>query len=132
MRSIGQLSHFAIIPNRSQTQYTDTAVVNGTRYYYAVAVRLNSGALSTRVDSVGPRTPYDETDLQVVTIARTPRFPRYAPLYETREITEPSGFGPYLFNVATGLDQGQDENTPRKPPVGSTVTYTATVRKSRH
>jgi hypothetical protein len=122
------MTPIAIIPNRSQTQYTDTAVVNGTRYYYAVAVRLNSGALSTRVDSVGPRTPYDETDLQVVTIARTPRFPRYAPLYETREITEPSGFGPYLFNVATGLDQGQDENTPRKPPVGSTVTYTATVR----
>jgi uncharacterized repeat protein (TIGR01451 family) len=126
--SVVGMTPIAVISNRSQTQYTDATVANGVRYYYAVAVRLSSGALSTRVDSIGPRTPYSETDLQVVSIARTPRFPRYAPVYERRTVTEPSGFGPYVYSIATGLERGQDANTPRKPAIGSTVTYTATVR----
>ncbi len=126
--SVEGMTPIAVIPDRMQTHYVDTSALNGTSYYYAIAVRLTSGALSTQVNSIGPRTPYDETDLQVVSIARTPRFPRYDPLYEVREVTEPSGFGPYIFSVATGLGSGQDENTPRWPAIGSTVTYTATVR----
>ena len=64
----------------------------------------------------------------MVSIARTPRFPRYAPVYTNYTITEPSGFGPYNFSAATSLSNGQDANTQRWPNIGQAVTYTATVR----
>jgi len=69
-----------------------------------------------------------ESDLQVVTIARSPAFPRYLPIYTSYSLSEPSGFGPYVFSAATGLGGGQTGSTPRWPGLGSTVTYTATVR----
>jgi hypothetical protein len=89
---------------------------------------LTGGAETRQVDSVGPRTPRDETDLQIVTISRTPRYPRYDPIYTYYSITEPSGFGPYSFSAATGLGSGQTGATQRFPNVGDTVTYTSTVR----
>ncbi|MFQ5807326.1 MAG: hypothetical protein ACE5I3_12835, partial [Phycisphaerae bacterium] len=110
------------------TEYVDTAAVNGTSYYYAVTAVLGSGYETTQVEAVGPRTPRDETDLQVVSISRAPRYPRYWALYTYYEVTEPSGFGPYVFSAATGLGGGQDESTQRWPQVGDPVTYTATVR----
>ncbi len=68
------------------------------------------------------------TDLQLVCISRTPRFPRYDPIYTYYEITEPSGFGPYIFSAATGLGKGQTQDTQRWFNIGDTVTYTATIR----
>ncbi len=125
--SIQGMTPIAVITNRQQTEYVDTNLTNGVQYHYAVAVRLQGGAVSSEVKSI-PRTPYDETDLQVVSIGRTPRFPRYDPIYTVSEMVEPSGFGPYITSIATGLGRGQDANTPRWPTVGSTVTYIATVR----
>lgn len=122
------MSPIAVITDREQTSYIDTAVVNGVRYYYAVAVRLRNGQFSSRVPSIGPRTPYNETDLQVVSIARLPRYPRYDPIYTYYEITEPSGFGPYIFTSATDLGSGQDANTQRWPHLGEQIAYVATVR----
>jgi hypothetical protein len=110
------------------TEYVDATAVNGTSYYYAVTAVLSDGYETAQVEAVGPRTPRDETDLQVVSISRTPRYPRYWPLYTYYEVTEPSGFGPYGFTAATGLGGGQDENTQRWPEIGDPVTYTATVR----
>ncbi len=71
-----------------------------------------------------------QTDLQVVTVARTPRYERYAPEYSGYTITEPppTSFGPYWFTAATGLGAGQTAGTPRWPAIGQQVTYTATVR----
>ena len=126
-RSVQGMTPIAVITNRLQTEYVDTNLTNGVQYHYAVAVRLQNGALSSEVESIA-RTPYDETDLQVVSIGRTPRFPRYDPIYTVSAIEEPSGFGPYITSIATGLGHGQDANTPRWPAVGSTVTYIATVR----
>lgn len=125
---VSTMTPIGIVSNINQTQYEDLTAENGVAYYYAVALRLSDGTLSSEVESIGPRTPYDETDLQVVSISRTPRYPRYDPLYTYYEITEPSGFGPYIFSAATGLGSGQDENTQRQPQVGDTVVYTATVR----
>ncbi|MCC6661868.1 MAG: hypothetical protein IT437_13390 [Phycisphaerales bacterium] len=69
-----------------------------------------------------------QADLQVVSIARTPRYQRYDPLYTGYQITEPSGFGPYVFSAATGLGSGQTPQTQRWPLAGQAITYTATVR----
>lgn len=68
------------------------------------------------------------SDLQVVTVSRTPRYPRYDPHYSYYTITEPSGFGPYVFSAATGLGSGQTAATQRWPNLGDLVTYTATIR----
>lgn len=86
------------------------------------------GVGSSRATEHGPEAPQGETDLQIVSISRTPKYPRYAPEYTYYEVTEPSGFGPYIFSAATGLGLGQDENTQRWPDIGDTVTYTVTVR----
>ncbi|HUU97043.1 MAG TPA: hypothetical protein VM487_14995 [Phycisphaerae bacterium] len=110
------------------TGYVDEAAVNGVSYYYAVTAVLSDGWETSQVESVGPRTPWDETDLQMVSISRTPRYPRYAPIYTLYEITEPSGFGPYIFTAATGLGEGQDTSTQRWPRFRDPVTYTAVVR----
>ncbi|MEW6249064.1 MAG: PQQ-binding-like beta-propeller repeat protein [Planctomycetota bacterium] len=112
----------------NSTQFVDTTAVNGIRYHYAVTSVSIGGGEGRAVQSTGPRTPRDETDLQVLTISRTPRYPRYLPRYTYYQVTEPSGFGPYIFSAATGLSGGQDPNTPRWPTVGQPVTYTATIR----
>ena len=78
--------------------------------------------------SIGPRKPWDETDLQVVSVARSPQYPRYAAEYTSYQVTDPSGFGPYLISAATSLGDGQTADTQRFPNVGDAVTYTATVR----
>jgi hypothetical protein len=63
-----------------------------------------------------------------MSISRTPLYPRYDVTYAAYQVTEPSGFGPYRINVATGLGSGQDANTQRWPEAGDSVTYTASVR----
>ncbi len=110
------------------TSFLDATAANGTSYFYAVATVAQGGGQSETVHSIGPRTPLDETDLQVVSVSRTPRYPRYAPIYTNYEITEPSGFGSYYFSAATGLGNGQDASTQRWPNLNDPVTYTATVR----
>jgi hypothetical protein len=108
--------------------YWDDTAVNGTHYHYAVTAVMSGGAETTQVESVGPRTPRDETDLQITYISRTPRYPRYWPEYTYYWVTEPSGFGPYLFSAATSLGGGQDASTQRWPNVGDMVTYQAHIR----
>lgn len=112
----------------NNTTFTDNTALNGTHYYYAITAVLTGGAETTSVTPVGPRTPRNETDLQIVDIARTPAYPRYAPLYTGYTMTEPGGFGPYNFSAATGLGNGQTGATKHLPALGETVTYTATVR----
>jgi hypothetical protein len=127
--SIAGMTPIAQISSRTTTRYVDATAVNGQSYYYAVAVRLANGQVSERVRSVGPRTPFNETDLQVVSIARTPRYPRYEPIYDEFTITEPStGFGPYLVTFARRLGSGQTDATQRFPRNGDRVNYTAYVR----
>jgi hypothetical protein len=123
------MTPIAQISSRTATRYVDITAVNGQSYYYAVAVRLANGQVSERVRSVGPRTPFNETDLQVVSIARTPRYPRYEPIYDEFTITEPStGFGPYIVTFARRLGSGQTDATQRFPRNGDRVNYTAYVR----
>jgi len=126
--SIEGMTPLATIPDVATLEYLDETAANGTSYYYAVTSVTAEGIEGEVVDPVGPRTPFDETDLQVVSISRTPRYPRYLPWYQQHEVTEPNGFGPYYCSAAMGLDGGQDENTQRWPALGDPVTYTATVR----
>lgn len=114
--------------DRLAGEFIDETAVNGTAYYYAVAAVTTFGTEEKGVASVGPRTPYDETDLQMVSIRRTPFYPRYCANYTYHEITEPSGFGPYICSAATGLGCGQDEMTQHYPEPNEIMTYTATVR----
>ncbi len=116
------------ISDIGSTSYADTTVLNGTSYHYAVTAVLAGGRQTTEVESVGPRTPRDETDLQLVCIARTPRYPRYCPTYSEYTLAEPSGYGPYWFTAATGLGHGQTGDTQRWPDIGDPVTYSATIR----
>jgi len=116
------------IPDLNNTSWVDSSATNATTYYYAVTAVLTGGFETTEVNAVGPRTPRDETDLQVTCIARTPRYPRYWPLYTGYWVTEPNGFGPYYFTAATGLGGGQTPATQRWPNLGDPVTYVATVR----
>jgi outer membrane protein assembly factor BamB len=118
----------ATVHDRLTTIFDDDRAVNGTRYDYAVTTVAAGGGEITSIASIGPRTPRDETDLQVASLARTPRFPRYDPQYSWYEITEESGYGPYGFSAATGLGSGQDAFTQRWPLIGDPVTWTATVR----
>ncbi|KAA0216289.1 MAG: hypothetical protein EDM82_04785 [Cyanobacteria bacterium CYA] len=110
------------------TSFVDTTAENGVSYFYAVTAVSTGGGEALEVSAIGPHTPFDELDLQVVCVSRTPRFPRYDPLYTYYTITEPGGYGPYSFSAATGLGSGQTGSTQRWPNVGQTVTYTATVR----
>lgn len=126
--SVEGMTPIGTVSEINTTNYLDETAVNGTSYYYAVTTVANGGGEITDVEAVGPRTPRDETDLQVVSISRTPRYPRYAPIYTYYEITEPSGFGPYIFSAATGLGNGQTAETQRWPEINDPVTYTATVR----
>ncbi len=126
--SVEGMTPIATVAGADPNEYLDGTAVNGTSYHYAVTSVLGGGGEVKTVSSVGPRTPYDETDLQVVSVSRTPRYPRYDVQYTWYEVTDPNGFGPYGFGAATGLGGGQDENTQRWPDVGDPVTYTATVR----
>jgi hypothetical protein len=126
--SLAGLTALATVTNRLATGFLDSTATNGVRYYYAVTTSSLGGRESGLGLSLGPFTPYDETDLQVVCVSRTPRFPRYDAVYTYFELTEPSGFGPYGFSSATGLGSGQTANTARWPNLGDAVTYTATVR----
>lgn len=126
--SLSGLVPLAAVSNRLANQYLDQTVANGTIYYYFVASVSVAGLQAETVTAIGPMNPVDETDLQVVCISRTPRFPRYDPIYTYYEVTEPSGFGPYGFTAATGLGSGQTTNTARWPAIGEAVTYTASIR----
>ncbi len=110
------------------SSFMDGTALNGVSYFYAVTSVSTSGGESEAVQSIGPRTPRDETDLQVVSISRAPRYPRYDPTYDVQHVTEPGGFGPYIFSAATGLGSGQTGSTQRWPNAGDSVTYTATIR----
>ncbi len=126
--SIASLTPIGAAGPVAATQYIDNTAVNGQAYYYAVTSVAIGGGEVTDVASIGPRVPGNASDLQVVCVARTPRYPRYAPDYTYYEITEPSGFGPYGFSAATGLGQGQSPATQRWPNIGDPVTFTATIR----
>jgi hypothetical protein len=107
--------------------YLDTAVYYGNSYYYGVTAVATDGTEDMRVaQCIGPVAPRSENDLHLVTITRTPFYPRYAPLYTEDIVTEPGGFS-YWCSRATGLD-GQDENTKHWPDLNETMTYTATIR----
>ena len=126
--SVAGLTPLATVSNRLTATCLDTTTINGTAYYYFVTVVTTGGRELTAAVSIGGYRPYDETDLQVVGISRTPRFPRYAAEYTGYEVTEPSGYGPYIFSAATGLGNGQTTNTQRWPATNDPITYTATVR----
>lgn len=118
----------ASVTGMQSTGYLDSSAPNGTRYHYAVTTVTKTGGEIKTINSMGPFTPRNETDLQVLSVSRTPRYPRYAPVYTYYTVTEPSGFGPYTFSAATGLGSGQDAGTQRWPSVGDLCTYTATIR----
>ena len=126
--SIEGRTPIATVTGRLSSAYTDATAQNGTAYYYAVTSVTTGGGEFSDVKATGPRTPRDETDLQVVAITRTPQYPRYWPGYTNWPVTEPSGFGPYWSGAADRLDGGQTADTQRWPNLGDTVTYTATVR----
>jgi hypothetical protein len=126
--SVQGMTPVGIIDDIDVTGFSDESAVNGTTYYYAVTVKTISGHEVTEVIGAGPRTPRDETDLHVISMYRTPRFPRYDPHYTYYEVSEPSGFGPYVFSAATSLGSGQTPETPRWPEIDDPVTYTAAVR----
>ncbi len=126
--NITGMTPIAVLPNIETTSFLDVTAVNGVSYHYAITARFTTGDETREVESIGPRTPRDETDLQIASIARTPRFPRYAATYTYYEVTEPSGFGPYIFSAATGLGSGQTGTEQRWPNVGQVMTYTATIR----
>jgi hypothetical protein len=114
----------------STNTYADATALNGVPYYYAVTTISTTGGEASAVTPIGPRTPRDLTDLQVVSISRTPRFPRYDPTYSVDTVTEPNGFGPYSFSAATGLGSGQSGATQRWPNANDPVTYSATIRNA--
>jgi len=126
--SVAGLVPISTVSDLNATGFLDATALNGIGYFYYVTAVSISGNEVLTAKSVGPFRPYDETDLQVLSLARTPRFPRYAAEYVYYETNEPSGFGPYGFSAATGLGQGQTADTPRWPTNGQPVTYTATVR----
>ncbi len=128
--NVSALTPIGTVLGLGSTEYLDATALNGTHYYYAVTSVAIGGGEGEDVQSIGPRTPRSETDLQVLSVSRTPRFPRYLPNYTYYTVTEPSGFGPYIFSAATSLGGGQTPSTQRWPNVGDPVTYTATIRNS--
>lgn len=102
-------------------------MVNCLIYMFSVML-LSFIASMVLIDNGASLVNESIPDLQLVCISRTPRFPRYDPIYTYYEITEPSGFGPYIFSAATDLGKGQNKDTRRWFNIGDTVTYTATIR----
>lgn len=113
---------------RDLRHYLDDTAENGTSYYYAITAVTASGDEIKVLRSIGPRTPRDETDLQVVSITRTPFYPRYCVDYTGSWVTEASGFGSYWTSAATGFCGGQDGSTKRWPEMDEIMTYTAKIR----
>lgn len=109
-------------------EFVDHTAANGQSYWYAVTARSTTGGQIDDVEGIGPRTPRAESDYQVVTVSREPRFPRYDPIYTEYQLTDAAGYGPYRFRAATSLGSGQTASTPREPTPGETVTYTGVVR----
>lgn len=126
--SISGMTPIGTVSDAGAAAYLDQTPMNGTHYYYAVTSVSTTGDEIKAVEPVGPRTPYDETDLQVVSISRTPRYQRFCAAYTYYDILEPSGFGPYTFSSATGLCGGQNVHTRHWPQSGETMTYTAKIR----
>lgn len=126
--SVVGLTPITTLAGMATSGFADTTAQNGVSYHYAVTTVALGGGERAQVASMGPRTPWDETDLQVVNIRRTPEFSRYDPEYTFTSVTEPGGFGPYYFSAATGLNGGQTAATQRWPNIGQQVAYTATVR----
>jgi parallel beta-helix repeat protein len=127
--SVAGMTLLATVPSGAATEYLDNTAQNGTAYYYGVTAVSTGGGEVTEIGSVGPRTPRDETDLQVVSISRQPQFPRYFPDYHYHEVTEAdTGYGPYGFSSSPGLLGGQTFGDQRFPGDGDPVTYTATIR----
>ncbi|MCA9254728.1 MAG: hypothetical protein KDA33_03785 [Phycisphaerales bacterium] len=126
--SVLGMTPIATIANSAATSYTDNSASNGVSYHYAVTAVTTLGAEDDQVTSIGPLTPRNETDMQVVYIERTQKYPRYAPTYSNYTVTEPGGFGPYSFSAATGLGNGQTAGTQRFPNNGDIVTYVGHVR----
>lgn len=62
--SVVAMSPIATVPNAAATTFADTLAVNGTSYYYAVTAVI-SGSQDTTVTSVGPRTPWPKSDLDL-------------------------------------------------------------------
>ncbi|MBI5837070.1 MAG: PQQ-binding-like beta-propeller repeat protein [Candidatus Eisenbacteria bacterium] len=111
-------------------EYADVTAMNGTSYHYAVTSLCKGGGENRTAPGVGPRTPFRREDLQVTHVERTPRWPRYVPTYQDQVVTEPSGYGPYIFSAAMGLGNGQDSGTKHLAVAGDTVRYEATVRNA--
>jgi outer membrane protein assembly factor BamB len=126
--SVEGMTPVAELDDHEPGLHLDGGLVNGQAYWYAVTAVDLEGSESTAVTSVGPRRPFDESDLQVACLSRSPLLPRYHVNYTTHQVTEPSGFGPYIFSVATSLGGGQSCADPRWPGVGDPVTWTAVVR----
>ena len=126
--SVTSLSPIATINDVQVGQFVDAHATNGVPYFYAVTTVFRDGAEQTNLQSIGPRTPRSETDLQVVSIGRTPEFARYDARYTSYSESEPSGYGPYTFTASTALGNGQSFDDPRTPAIGNDVTYTATIR----
>lgn len=126
--SVTGMTPIGVVGEAGASGYLDETAENGRDYHYAVTTVCSTGDEVKAVESVGPRTPYDETDLQVVSISRTPRYQRFCAAYTYYDITEPSGFGPYTFSAATGLCGGQNAQTRHWPNPGEPMTYTATIR----
>ncbi len=128
--SVSGLTPIDTVPDVATDHYRDETAVNGTTYHYAVTAVSTGGGETTVINALAPRTPYDEDDLQIISMSRLPRFPRYLPIYNVAAMTEPSGFGPYITSAAVSLDGGQDEFTQRWPELNDPVTYVATVRNA--
>lgn len=122
------MTPIATLSSISTNNYIDNTAINGTSYFYAVTTVSTSGSEIKTIASVGPRTPRNETDLQVVSITRTPFYPRFCVDYTGTLVTEESGFGPYWFSAATGFCDGQNEFTKRGPDLNESMTYTAKIR----
>lgn len=126
--AVSAMTPVGTVDDLNTVEYLDATAQNGVSYYFGVTTVSLGGGEQMAIQSTGPRTPRDETDLQIMCISRAPRYPRYLPEYTYYEVTEPSGFGPYVFSAATGLGGGQTSATQRWPNLNDPVTYTATIR----
>lgn len=125
---VSGMTPVATVQGMGSCFHHDQTIYNGVSYFYAVTSVASDGSELKQVSAIGPRTPFDETDLQVACITRAPTYPRYCAAYADYEVTEPSGFGPYYFSASFGIDCGQDSQTQRFPNIGDPMTYTATIR----
>ncbi|MFA7329533.1 MAG: PQQ-binding-like beta-propeller repeat protein [Candidatus Delongbacteria bacterium] len=128
--SISGLEHVAEVEGVDSDTFLDEGLGNDQPLWYAVVGVNLDGSFDPAVTATGPRTPHWRSDLQVACIRRSPQFQRYLPMYTGLEISEPDGFGPYLFSAASGLEAGQSCADPHQPNLGDPVTWTAVVRNA--